>query len=219
VLINGLPTIFSTWLDYKLKELLPLVQTYIKSSYQVIDDLTNLVFPSTAKLFSADVTSMYTNMDMHTGINAKQNFLSDNAALIPDSFPTALFQEILQIVMENNRFCFADLFWLQLSGMAIRTPVAGAYTTVSYGQHENTKILPRFLSNLIYLERYIDDIFGIWLPSTTNDAHNWEEFKTALDDLGSLQWVIKEPSTSTNILDLNIQIKGASLKFSTFQSQ
>jgi hypothetical protein len=154
-----------------MKGLLPLVRTYVKNSYQVIQDLNHLVVPGTAKLFSADATSMYTNIDTHTGMNAIRNFLADNAASIPASLPTTLFLETMQIVMENNIFRFGDSFWLQLCGTAMGTPVACAYATVSYGQHENTEILPRFSSNLLYFKRYIDDIFGIWLPSAANNTH------------------------------------------------
>jgi hypothetical protein len=169
---NGLLMVFSTWLDYKMKELLLLVQSYIKNSYTVLDDLSNMVIPKTAKLFSTDAMSMYTNIDTQTGISAMASFLFDNSTKIPHNFPTALFLHILEIVMENNICCFGDTYWLQLSGTAMGTPLACAYATVSFRQHENTAILPRFASNLIYFKRFIDDIFGIWLPPTNNSTQD-----------------------------------------------
>ena len=111
---NGLLTVFSAWLDYKMKELLPMVQSYIKNSYKVIEDLTDMIIPEKAKLFSADATSMYTNIDTDTGINAIKNFLSDNSESLPLNFPTNLFLQVLKTVMENNIFCFGDSYWLQL---------------------------------------------------------------------------------------------------------
>jgi hypothetical protein len=134
--------------------------------------------------------------------------------------------------MGNNIFRFGDSYWLQLSGTAVGTPVACAYATVSFGQHENTELLPRFSANLLYLKRYIDDIFGIWLPAA-NDSNNtwedfkgtlnawgslrWEDFKGTLNAWGSLRWVIEEPSSSTIFLDLKIQIENSRIRFTTFQ--
>ncbi len=55
---NSLLAIFSTWLDYKMKELLPYVKSYIKNSTEVILDLKDLHIPQNTKLFSADAVSM-----------------------------------------------------------------------------------------------------------------------------------------------------------------
>jgi len=214
---NGLLTVFSTWLDYKMKELLPMVQSYIKNSYKVIEDLTDMIIPEKAKLFSADATSMYTNIDTDTGINAIKNFLSDNSESLPLNFPTNLFLQVLKTVMENNIFCFGDSYWLQLSGTAMGTPVACAYAMVSFGQHENAVILPRFSANLLYFKRYIDDIFGIWLPAANESTDTWEDFKTTLNAWGSLRWVVEEPSSSTIFLDLTVQIQNSRIRFTTFQ--
>jgi hypothetical protein len=39
---SGLLTIFSTWLDYCMKELLPLIKSYTRNSFDVIKDLKQL---------------------------------------------------------------------------------------------------------------------------------------------------------------------------------
>jgi hypothetical protein len=190
---NGILTVFLTWLDYKMKELLPFVQPYIKNSYTAIEDLANMEIPENAKLFSADAMSMYTNIDTGTGINAIENFLCDNSENLPLDFPATLFLDILKIVMENNIFRFGDSYWLQLSGTAMGTPVACAYATVSLWQHENTVRMPRFSANLLYLKRYINDIFGIWLPAANDSNNTWEDFKGTLNAWGSLRWVRNHP--------------------------
>jgi hypothetical protein len=51
--------------------------------------------------------------------------------------------------MDNN------IFRLQLAGTAMGTPVACSYATISFGHHENTKILEEFQPNLLYYKRYI----------------------------------------------------------------
>jgi hypothetical protein len=66
--VNSLPSIFSSWLDFRMKDLLHLTPSYIKNSTELIKDLRGLNLPRGAKLFTADATSMYTKIDMTTGL-------------------------------------------------------------------------------------------------------------------------------------------------------
>jgi hypothetical protein len=119
---SSLLSVFSTWLDYKTKELLPLISSYTRNSTDVINDLKSLTLPKGATIFSADVKSMYTNIDTDLGIYTFKEFLQHNQDKIPKDFPTNLFLRILESVMQNNIFTFADTFWLQVSGTAMGTP-------------------------------------------------------------------------------------------------
>jgi hypothetical protein len=78
-----------------MKELLPLVQSYTKNSASTIEELKTLHIPENALLFSADATSMYTNIDTSTGIAAISDFIHSNRANISTNFPIDLFLQIL----------------------------------------------------------------------------------------------------------------------------
>jgi len=89
-----------------------------------------MTLPQEAKLFSADATSMYTNISTDVGILYIQYFIQENINEIPHDFPTELFLGIL-------------LWKITFSLSAIPTgyncqgqpwPAACAYATVSYGQ-------------------------------------------------------------------------------------
>jgi len=67
--INSLLSVFSTWLDYQMKKLLPFIKSYLKNSKEVIEDLKNIHIPPNALLFSADATAMYNNIDSDNGLN------------------------------------------------------------------------------------------------------------------------------------------------------
>jgi hypothetical protein len=112
------------WLDFKRKELLPLVKSYMKNSSDVLQDLKHIHIPDNALLFSADAKSMYTNIDTTVGLQSFHAFLEHNKDWIPENFPTELFLKILELVMNNNIFSFADTKWLQLSGTAMGTTAA-----------------------------------------------------------------------------------------------
>jgi hypothetical protein len=214
---SSLLSIFSNWLDYRMKELLPLIKSYTKNSFDVIKDLKQIDLPENALLFSADAKSMYTNIDSTTGLLTFQHFLEENSNKISADFPTSLFLKILEIVMRNNIFTFSDTYWLQLAGTAMGTPAACAYATITFGHLENTKILPKFHSQLLLYRRYIDDIFAIWLPPPIQQTTTWNNFKNTLNSWGSLEWIIENPSTKTVFLDLHIEIKNKTIHTSTYQ--
>jgi hypothetical protein len=215
--IGSFLSIFSTWLDYKMKSLLPFVKTHLKNSTTVIQETKGLTLPKEAKLFSADATSMYTNIGTDIGIASIETFIQDNIQNLPHDFPTELFLQILELVMKNNIFTFGGSYWLQISGTAMGTPAACAYATISYGQHENSVILQKYSNNLLYFKRYINDIFSIWLPPPTQKRATWESFKQDLNNWGTLSWVIENPSSETTFLDLNIKIIDSKIVTTTFQ--
>jgi hypothetical protein len=95
------------------------------------------------------------------------------------------------------------------------TQAACAYATISFGHHENSEILPTFQPQLLYFKRHIDDIFGIWIPPTKNRLATWNAFKAALNNWGTLEWVIEEPFLKTTFLDLNISIEKGAIITST----
>jgi hypothetical protein len=85
------------------------------------------------------------------------------------------------------------------------TPVACSYATVAYGQHENKSILMTFSPYLLYYRRYIDGIFGIWLPPIKENDDAWERFKRELNNWGTLEWITENPSKQTTFLDLHLR--------------
>jgi hypothetical protein len=119
--------------------------------------------------------------------------------------------------MENNIFSFSNTYWQQLTGTAMGTPVACSYATIAYGQHKNTRVLTTFKPFLLYYRRYIDDIFGIWLPPATGNTKTWERFKMELNNWGSLKWILEAPSKQTVFLDLQLKLNGTTINTSTYQ--
>jgi hypothetical protein len=67
--INSFVSIFSTWLDFRMKELLHLIPSYIKDSKSLISEISILDVPIGAKLFTADAMAMYSNIDIDTGLD------------------------------------------------------------------------------------------------------------------------------------------------------
>ncbi len=91
--------------------------------------------------------------------------------------------DALQIVMDNNVFEFGNEHFKQLMGKAMGTPVACIYATLYYGLHEGKLLLKRYEQNILFLRRFINDMFGIW----TGTSEQFESFKNDLP-FGKLLW-------------------------------
>jgi len=200
-----------------MKDLLSHVNSFVKNSTSVITELKSLHIPKEALIFTANATSMYTNIDARLGIACIRDFINTHKEQLPENFPTNLFLQVLIIVMKFNVFTFANTYWLQIAGTAMGTPTACSYATVSFGHYENNTILKEFNENLLYYKCYIDDVIGIWLPPRQNKILTWNNFKKCLNGWGTLRWSIEEPSLSTHFLDLNINIIWSSITTSTYQ--
>jgi hypothetical protein len=159
---------------------------------------------------------MYTNIDTVIGIQSFHDFFVSQEEQIPENCPVIFFLCILEIVMTNNIFNFGNTTWLQLSRTAMGTPATCRYATIAYGKNENTRILIKFNSQLLYYERYVDDIFGFWVPPETDKEATWRKFKERINEWGTLEWIIQNPSKVT-FLDLNIELENSKICTSTFQ--
>ena len=195
----------SKWLDYWLQKLRSQVHSYLQDSSHLLRLLNEFgQLPPGARLFTADAVGMYTNIDTTHGIQVIDDWIDELGDDMPDGFPAKAVKEALRLVMKTNIFEFGDSFFEQISGCAMGTPVACIYATLYYAYHERSTLLSKYKSNLPLYTRFIDDIFGIWVPDNDNpDA--WEEFKQDLP-FGILEWDVIERSKNVNFLDLTISI-------------
>ena len=82
-----------------MKELLQLFPSYIKNSTDLIKDLKAINIPQNAKLFTADASSMYTNIDTATGLQVLNNIFSTYENRISPIFPREFFLTVLELIM------------------------------------------------------------------------------------------------------------------------
>jgi hypothetical protein len=210
--VGSFNEIASKWLDYKLAKIVFLCPSHTKDSYQILHDLKQLgPLPPSARLFTADAVSMYTNIDTEHGLTTIQKWLDLHRQEILEKYPSYPFDlilELLRLVMTNNVFQFDDCWFHQRNGTAMGTSVACIYATIYYSYHEETHILPTYNPFLRYYRRFIDDVLGIWIPPPHNDtaaATTWSAFKASLT-FGILEWETEDLAHSVNFLDLTISI-------------
>ena len=204
------------WVDDKLQRVATRQKSYFKSSTILKDEIINIIVPSKGKLFTADAVSMYTNIDTKRAIPVIARYLKQHEAMFPD-VPTAAVVEALEIVMKNNVFRFGDTTWHQLTGTAMGTPPAPPYATLYYAVHEDI-ITTEFPNQLHYYRRFIDDIFGVWIPDNDKniDDEAWQRFQVRLNDFG-LTWEVSDRVDTVNYMDLTILLANGRMTTTLFE--
>jgi hypothetical protein len=205
------------WVDTHLQAVAKTFRSYLQSSFVLIKELATLVLPPDCFLFTADATSMYTNIDTDAAISGIHDYVMRNQSQFP-TLPLTPLTEALVLIMKHNVFQFGDTFWRQLTGTAMGAPPAPTYANIAYATHED-KILPAFRNRLKYYKRYIDDVFGIWHrhPDPIQDARLWLRFKRKLNGWHGLKWITSTPSTQVVFLDLTITLEDTRLHYVLYE--
>ena len=166
--------------------------------------LNELVIPPNASLFTYNVVSMYTNIEIDDCFERISTFFST----IWDRVECAAVTSVMEIVMRNNRMRFICEVAM---GMWSAPRIANLYVAI----YEATYILPLLTSFLFFLKRFIDNSLGIWLhdPDPDVDAANWILFKTLINVRG-LRWMSTKLSKKVIFTDITIEVSGSQLVIS-----
>jgi hypothetical protein len=139
--------------------------------------LDKISLPPNAFIFMHDSVSMYTNISTDYCIERLTSFLLNphTGTLYPHLSPQALV-EANSIVMKNNRMRFGDLIAHQHKGVAMGMAPAPTISNIYIAIFKNENILNRWATHLYFLQRFIDNGFGIWLrdPDESKDATEWK---------------------------------------------
>jgi len=199
------------WTDTYLQSVAKSFRSYLKSSFDLVTKFKTFRLPSgrRCRLFTADATSMYTNIDTDAALSAIYDYILNNQNKFP-TLPLTPLMEALEMIMKRNVFQFGDTFWLQLIGVAMGAPPAPSIATVSFATHEE-KILDKFDNYLGLYKRYIDDVFGVWICDSdpAKDERKWRRFVRLLNDWHGLEWKVSDRSDTAIFLDLTLQIDGS----------
>ena len=146
---------------------------------------------------TADIASLYTNIDTELGLSLVEKFLIEQDT--PDDH-IKLIMDFLSFVMNNAYFTFGNDTYHQIDGTAMGTIVAPIYANIVVYMLERD-IVQLFYNNqsLYEYKRYLDDLFIFLSPDVVN------EFMQAMNSLHSkLRFEFVQHPSEASFLDLLI---------------
>ena len=204
------------WVDNQLQKLASAQPAYFKDTKDLLDHLASLNLPPTARIFSADAVSMYTNIKTSAALREIAQYIHQRSHRW-QCIPLEALMQALTLVMRNNIFRFGDTYWLQTSGTAMGTPPAPSYANLFFAIHENRII--RKYPQLACYKRFIDDIIGIWIPTgeQEDDYATWKAFKKDTNSYHGMQWEFVERTNTMNFMDITITLKKGKISTTLFE--
>ncbi|KAL3792100.1 hypothetical protein ACHAWO_010041 [Cyclotella atomus] len=206
------------WVNEQLTPVAQAQLSYFKDSFALKDLLDGIEVPPGTLLFTADATSMYTNIKTEPALTEMAAYLRENKSKF--SYPCDALIEALQLDFCNNYFKLGDLYNKQISGTAMGTPPAPPWATCTYGNHES-RIIPIWSHRVPLYRRFIDDVIGLWRQHQDTKQNNelWGKYVHDLNGWNGLEWVCNKPSTSITFMDLTITIKNGRLHCMVYQKE
>lgn len=129
----------------------------VKDTKSLINDLESLPpLPQRGRFITADIASLYTNIDTQMGLELVEKFLTQRG--IPGE-RIRFVMDLLRFVMTNSYLSFKNRIYHQVDGTAMGTSCAPAYANIIVVMLE--AIVLAELAALIYLyRRFLDDILA-----------------------------------------------------------
>jgi hypothetical protein len=186
--------------DHLLKEVLKdyPIPWLVKDTKSLINCIEKeKIFHKDYTFISADIASLYTNIDTKFGVKMIQEFLQE--ADVPSN-RIKLIIELLTFVMDNSYLSFKNEIYHQIDGTAMGTPTAPTYADIIVYMSERNFIKKSFTSGvLVFYKRYLDDIVAYV------DNKYVEEFQfnmNKIDSTGKLRFEFQSDKVEIPFLDL-----------------
>lgn len=199
--IIGSPSWITTkWSIFLESELAKFKCKYvIENSQNLVKKVEGMALPKGCWLCSADVTSLYTNMDLgtlYTTILKKTGNIT--------------YIDILQFICENNYFEYAEEVYQQRNGIAMGTNVAVRCANLYLDLFDEY-----FAPQCLFYCRYIDDIFFVF----PYNIIKFIKMKIKMNNfVKGIKLTIIRSTDSVNFLDLTIKRNvNDKIKFCTFR--
>lgn len=153
--------------DNDLQPVIRFFPSILLNSLELNRHMATNIFPEGTHLFSADVRSLYPNIDIIDGLNAMKIALKRyNKCVSKDLRIDIDYILILTAwILNNNYLSFGDSTWRQISGTAMGTPMAVVFANLyllvlEWETYDILKQQPTFVKPLLF-GRFIDDLFLI----------------------------------------------------------
>lgn len=195
-----LTTPASVVVNHLLREILheAAIPHLVKDTKSFVSELEGRTMPpgaAAAEFVTADIASLYTNIDTEDGLIQVRRFLILQNVSARHS---ELIMSLLEFVMRNSYLCYRDGVWYQCDGTAMGTSCAPPYADIVVYMRERDVLNDMHQVILAYY-RYLDDIFALIVAAAV------PEFQHRMNNLHPrLRFEFVVDAHSAAFLDLHI---------------
>ena len=185
------------FLDHVIFPLSTRHPAYLKDTYHFLTKIQDQQVPEHTLLFTADVTALYTNMDLDRTISLVRRIFQR----YPDPRrPDELLIQLLTITLRGNDFMFGSRIFLQVIGIAMGKRYSPGLANLYLQDLDDAAMTGFHIQPGLY-GRYLDDIFGTW-TGTKPELLEFRDFLNTLLPNIELTFTIDE--TEVNFLDTTV---------------
>ncbi|CAG9563496.1 unnamed protein product [Danaus chrysippus] len=174
-------------------------KSFVKDSYQFVNDIKHLKLTDNDIMVSFDVQSLFTNLPVLDCIEIVRGKLKDNKMPIE-------YAELLKHCLTSGYLMWKDEFYIQVDGVAMGSPVSPVVADIFMEDFEVRALRSPTIRPLIY-KCYVDDTFTILNKNKTsaflnhlNSINNKIQFTIELEANNSLAFldilVIRNPDNT-----------------------
>ena len=159
----------SNLIDILLRPYTEHVTSYLRDTTDLLNNLPDTI-PKDTILTSFDIEALYSNIPHKLGLEAVKYWIEKYPNTLNSRFSKEFILDGIKFILENNIFCFNDIFYRQEKGTAMGTKFAPVYATLTIGYLEEKLYtiietnydteFQRYLKK--YWKRFLDDCFVPW---------------------------------------------------------
>jgi hypothetical protein len=198
------------WLPSQIQ----LYNTYIThNSTQLATELKKLNINEYSRMITLDIKDLYVNIPIKEIIRITRNLMTKN--MIDNTTVTQTIT-LLDTILSQNYLMFDNKYYQPNKGVAMGSPISALVAEILL-QHYEENLLKNILdnSNIIYYNRYVDDILIIYDHSKTNNNEIEHYINNIHPEL--IFTATDELNNSINFLDLKITRKQKELDINIYR--
>lgn len=150
----------SILLDHLLQEIVRKagITWIVKDTKSLVNELERTVLPQNGVFITADISSLYTNIDTKEGLAMMKQFLIEQEVPM---MRRELLMDLLEFVMNNSYLSFQGQVFHQIDGTAMGTAAAPIYANIFVYMKERSCVGKYTQLNLLHLyRRLLDDVLA-----------------------------------------------------------
>lgn len=183
------------YIEYWLRPLANRHKSYVKDTYDFLNKVRGRDIRPTDYIVTADVSALYTNMNIDRTLRIVKIALNKTAGLFPNR-PDDHLLKLLELTLKGNDFEFNGQWFLQVFGTAMGKDYAPSLADL-FLEWFDERAMAYHVTPRHYF-RFLDDIFFVW-SGTRGQLTEFNEYLNGLIDSISVE--LKAHSFAAEFLD------------------